>query len=954
MSAPFRRFHFLTVLLLAVPATLAAQTAAGVATAERATVADSALAPLPIDSAVTIGTLPNGIRYYIRENHEPERRAEFRLVVKAGSLQEDDDQRGIAHFLEHMAFNGTRNFEKQALIDYLESIGMRFGGDLNASTTYDHTLYKLTIPTDAPGAIETGFQILDDWARGITLDPAEIEAERGVVLSEWRTRLGVGSRIRARTDSVLLGGSRYLERQPIGVPERIETADRETLLRFYRDWYRPDLMAVVVVGAVEKDRIEQLIHDTFGSIPAPSKARERGEYTIPDREEPRALVITDPELTGTRVELIRLYRPKPINSVERIREGMVNSIFASILNKRLRDIANSGNASFLEAGTSFSGYLGGLNAHTVIAASTRDDALVDGLRAALIEVERIARHGIKEEELEREKRSAQSGYRQALITRSKINSVSYANSYISHFLTGRTPASVESTVALSRALLEGITAEEVAAVANAWKSRENLALIAMLPEKEGVTPPTAEELMAVLDDVERAEVPAEGTTLVAAGAAGELLPNPPAPGNVAGVREIPEVGITEWTLSNGVRVLLKPTDFTPDQILFHGYSWGGTSLLDDDELRDVALARALPGIAGLGSLNSAGIREATVGKLLRVGVNIGSYMQSISGQSTGRDFETFLQLVYLHFTAPRLDEEAIRSWKHRSKTVVEGRIASPEAHFADTLRTILVDRHPRSRVLSPAAIDSIDPQRALEIYRDRFGDAGAFTFILVGDFAPDSVRPLIEQYLGGLPDLPGKRGWRDNGIRAPEGVVEKVFHFGREPRARTAIVFNGPYEHAEDQQSALGAMANILNVRLRERLREALGGTYSVSVRPEVSSIPERTYSIQVIFESDPERVDEMREAVFEEIERLREEGPTEEEMAKVREEFARQIELSVKQNSFWLQIIALHDRMERPLAGLAEYAEIFTKLDREQVHEMSRKYLDLQRYVRVTQLPAN
>jgi len=954
MPVPFRRFRFLPLLLLALPANLAAQSAAEVATGDRGSAADSALAPLPIDSAVTIGTLPNGIRYYIRENAEPERRAEFRLVIKAGSLQEDDDQRGLAHFLEHMAFNGTKNFEKQELVKYLESIGMSFGGDLNASTTFDHTLYKLTIPTDVPGAIETGFQILDDWARGITLDPAEIEAERGVVISEWRARLGVGSRIRARTDSIMLGGSRYLERQPIGVPERIESADRETLLRFYRDWYRPDLMAVVVVGAVDKDRIEKLIHEHFGTIAGPSKPRKHTEYTIPERKEPRALVVTDPELTGSRVELIRLYRPKPINSVEWIREGMVHSIFASILNKRLRDIATTGNASFLEAATSFSGYLGGMNAHTVIAASTRDDALVAGLRAALTEVERIARHGIKEEELEREKRSARSHYTQALITRSKITSDSYASSYINHFLTGRTPAAVEASVALSRALLEGITAEEVAAVANAWKSRENLALIALLPEKEGVTPPSAAELLAVLGEVERGEVPAEGTALVAAGAAGELLPNPPAPGAVVSTREIPEVGITEWTLSNGVRVLLKPTDFSPDQILFHGYSWGGTSLLDGEELRDVALARSLPAIAGLGSLNSAGLREALVGKLISVGINIGSYMQTVSGQSTGRDFETLLQLVYLHFTAPRLDDEAIRSWKHRSKTAVEGRIASPEAHFADTLRTVLVDYHPRSRVLSSAAIDSIDPQRALEIYRERFSDAGAFTFILVGDFTPDSVRPLVERYLGALPDVPGKRGWRDNGIRAPEGVVEKVFRFGREPRARTAIVFNGRYEHPDDQQSALGAMANILNLRLRERLREALGGTYSVGVHPELSSVPERTYSIQITFDSDPERVEEMRAAVFEEVERLRKEGPTEEEVAKVREEFARQVELSIKKNSFWLQIIALHDRMERPLAGLADYAEIYSKLERDQVHEMGRKYLDPERYVRVTQLPAN
>lgn len=945
------RLSCISAALFVLPTAVVAQAAASLADDGQAPAADTAIAALPVDTAVTIGTLPNGMQYYIRANHEPEKRAELRLVVKAGSLQEDDDQRGLAHFLEHMAFNGTENFAKQELIGYLESIGMRFGGDLNASTTYDHTLYRLTVPTDAPGALEKGLLIMDDWAQGITLEAGEIEAERGVVLAEWRGRLGVGTRVRAHSDSVLLGASRYLERQPIGLPEQIETATREQLARFYRDWYRPDLMAIVVVGDVDKAATAALIARHFGDLRAPRKARERREYTIAEHAAPLVSIVTDPELTGSRVELVQTYRPAPVNSVERARDGIVQSIFAAILNQRLREISTKANSPFLGASTGFGGYVGAMNVHTVIAVDVRNDAMRDGLRAALTEVERIAQHGITAEELDRQKRATASGYTQAMITRSKITSASHAAAYVSHFLTERTPAPVEAAVARSRALLETITREEVAALARRWRTGKNLALVALLPEKAGVVPPTADELLLVLDEVKRASLPATRAEAVAPTAAA-LLPTLPAPGAVVKERAIPEVGVTEWTLANGARVLLKPTDFTPDQVLVSGYSWGGTSVLTDDQLLDAALARSLPAISGIGPYSTTELRNAIVGKILTVGMSIGSYSQSVSGSSTVRDLETFLQLLHLHFTAPRLDDEAIRAWRQRSRTAIEGRAASPEAHFSDTLTAIFSQGHPRNRFLTPARLDSIDPQRALAIYKERFADAGDFAFVVVGAFQLDSIRPLIERYIGGLPSQPGSRGWRDQGLRMPTGVVEKEFRFGREPRARTAIVFNGPFVHSEEEQFALGAMASVLNARLRDRLREALGGTYSVSVRPQIQSIPERTYSVQIVFDAAPERVAEMEKAVFDEIARLRKDGPTEAEVAKVREESARQIELSVKNNGFWLQLISSYDQMERPLGELAGYGESLKALKTGEVHAMSKQYLDPSRYIRVTQLP--
>jgi zinc protease len=946
------RLSCIPAILLAAPTAVVAQSATSLAGTGAAQPVDPALAvPLAPDSAVTMGRLPNGLQYYIRVNKEPERRAELRLVVKAGSLQEDEAQRGLAHFVEHMAFNGTKNFQKQEMISYLESIGMQFGGDLNAGTSYDNTAYQLTVPTDAAGALEQGLQIMDDWAQGVTLAADEIEAERGVVLSEWRSGLGVGSRVRTHSDSVLLAGSRYLDRLPIGLPERIKGAPRAELVRFYQDWYRPDLMAVVVVGDVDKAAMKALIERHFGDLTTPKKGRKRTEFTIPDNSKPLVSVITDPELTGSSVELVQKYRPRPINSVERAREDLAESIFEVVLNQRLRDIATKSSSPFLGASTDFGGYLGGLKVHTVVSVAVRDGATKKGLEAALTEVERIAQHGITTEELDREKRAARSRYSQALITRSKITSASHAAAYVNHFLTERTPASVESTVARARALLESITREEVAALAKGWKSRKNLALVAMVPEKAGVVAPKADELLAVLDEVGRTPLSAEPAKAVAA-SNGALMPTLPTPGAVVKESVVKEVGVTQWTLANGARVILKPTDFTPDQVLLSGYSWGGTSVLSSEQLLDASLARVLPALSGLGSFSSTDLRNAIVGKLMSAGMGIGAYNQSVSGTSTVRDLETFLQLLHLHFTGARVDEEAIRSWKQRTKTSLEGRAASPEAHFADTLTKIFTQGHPRYRFLTPARIDSIDAQRALAIYQQRFADAGDFTFVIVGAFKPDSIRPLIERYIGGLPARPGSRGWRDDGVRAPAGVVQNEFRFGREPRARTSLLFHGPFVDSENDQFALGAMASVLNSRLRERLREALGGTYSVSVHPEIRAIPERTYSVQITFDAAPERVEEMQKAVFQEIDRMRKTAPTEAEVEKVRAESARQIELSVKNNGFWLQVISAYDQTARPLAELAAYGDSLKHLTAAQVHAMSQRYLDPSRYVQVTQLP--
>jgi zinc protease len=907
-------------------------------------------ASLPVDTEFAVGTLQNGMRYYVRTNHRPEKRAELRLVVKAGSVMEDDDQRGFAHLLEHMAFNGSTHFAKSELVSYLESIGMNSGEDLNATTAHEQTIYSLTIPTDAPEALERGLLIIEDWVHGITLDQKAIDEERGVVLAERRARLGAGFRIGVHTDSVLLGGSRYLDRNPLGVPSQLETAQREDLLRFYSDWYRPDRMAVVVVGDVDSRVVERMIRRRLGAIPAASsEPRPLPDLTNPQNDAPLVSVVRDPEFSGWNVQLLRKYQPEPVNSEARARADLVEALYTRILDRRLRDVARHPDAPFVGASTGVSDFLDGLKLQTVINVNAREGRLESGFRGALTEVERIAQHGITDAELDEERRTLERQIAQARLTRDAITSASYAAAAVGNFVNGNALLATDAVVERNLKVLASITRDDVSALARQWHDPRNLILIAVLPEKEGVAAPDSGALLAVLDSVSHASVSPYQARVVDA----PLIEELPVPGRIVKERTIAGVGITEWTLSNGARVLVKPTDFNPDQVLFTGYGWGGMSRVARTELPDAQLASALPAISGLGTHGSAELQREIAGKLVTVGMKIDRFTQGINGSASARDLETLLQLVYLHFTAPRIDSAAVRTWRQQLRSSLGGRSAIPDAQFGDTLSALLTQRAPRAAPLRAAQVDSIDAERALAIYRDRFADASDFTFVLVGKVDLQSLRPLVARYLGSLPSLHRENGWVDHGIRSPEGVVDEVFRFGAEPRGRTAIVFSGPFNDTIDGSASLNAMATVLRLRLRDRLREQLGGTYTVNVQSGTQSLPESSYRISVEFDSAPERVEEMVRAVFDEVAKLRDSGPTVLEVQKVREESLRQLDLAWKDNGFWLQRIVDYTLMERPLEEIAAFDAPFRSLGAKQIHAMARKYLDVHRYVRVTRLPA-
>jgi len=902
---------------------------------------------LPIDPKVTVGELDNGLRYYIRENHKPENRAELRLVVNAGSIVEDDDQQGLAHFVEHMAFNGTKNFAKQELVDYLESIGMRFGPDLNAFTNFDETVYLLMVPMDRAEVLNTAFQILEDWAHNLTFDHEEIDKERGVVIEEWRLGRGAGARMRDKQFPILFKDSRYAERLPIGKKEIIESFDYEVLKRFYRDWYRPDLMAVIAVGDFDKSQIEALIKKQFGDIPMVSKPRLRVLYEVPDHEETLFAIATDKEATGTSVAIYYKQPLRDKSTVGAHRQKIVERLYNGMLNRRLSELTQQSDPPLL-GGSSSQGLFIRSKEVYVLSAEVKDVGIERGLEAILIEAERVARHGFTASEFERQKRSVYRSVEQECVEKDKSNSSTFAEDYIRSFLYGEPIPSIEYELELCKRFIPEISLDEVNRLAKEWITNQSRVVLVNAPEKEDLRVPTEAELLAVFETVHDKDITSYDDTVTDQ----PLVEYEPEFGDIVEERTIEEVGVTEWELSNGVRVVLKPTDFKEDQILMEALSPGGTSLSSDEDYVPASTATQVIASGGLGAFSAIELQKKLAGKVVSVSPTISDLEEGLSGSASSKDVETMFQIIYLMFTSPRADETIFNSLQTRIKAIVKNRSASPMAAFQDTLQNTLTQYHYRSRPLTLGLLDEMNLEKSYAFYKDRFADAGDFTFVFVGNLDLEKVKPLVRRYLGGLLSIGRKESWRDVGIDYPEGIIRKTVRKGVEPQSRTVIVFTGSFKYTRENIYAMRSMTEVLDIKLREKLREELGGTYGVSVSYSVSRIPDQEYNIMIGFGSDPERVEELTEVVFREIEALKIAGASEEYLNKVMETQRRSRETSLKQNEYWLsQLVAQYRRGADPREILT-YEELIDRLDSTMVQEAAKMYCNANNYVQVSLYP--
>lgn len=914
---------------------------------ERISIPDDLTTVLPIDTKITKGKFDNGLTYYIRQNKKPENRAELRLVIKAGSILENDDQQGLAHFAEHMAFNGTKNFAKQELVNYLESIGMRFGPDLNAYTSFDETVYMLQVPTDTIEIVEKAFQILEDWASAVTFDSEEIDKERGVVIEEWRLGQGAGNRMREKQLPILLKDSRYAKRIPIGKKEILETFKPQTLSEFYSDWYRPNLMAVIVVGDFDFNWIEGLVKNHFSKLKNPESVKERRIFPVPDHEETLFALASDVEASSSSVTIYYKHEVGPEGTIGDYRNQLIDILYNNTLNDRLDELTTQAEPPFLFGYSSNSRFIGPKDVYT-LGAAVKDNGLQKGLKALLTEAARMEQFGITESELERQKKAMLRSIERAYNEREKSESSGYAAEFIRNFLYEEPIPGIEYEYALFNKFVPGFTVAEVNEVAGKWIRDDNRVILTNTPEKEGLIQPTEESLLSVFEEVNQSEItPYEDMVSNL-----PLLAEIPTPTEITEKKEISEIGVTEWQLTNGIRVVLKPTDFKNDEILFTSYSPGGHSLVDDKAYIAGVTASMISQESGYGNFNLIELQKLLTGKVVRVSPSIGELYERVSGSASPQDLETLFQLIYLTFTSARYDSTAFLSIKSRFQGYLENQGARPETAFRDTLQVTLTQYHPRGKPWSKETLEEMDLKKSFEIYKDRFADASDFTFFFVGNFDFTAMEPLVKTYLGGLPSNKRNEKWRDVGIRSPKGIIEKTVKKGLEPKSQVHIVFTGPFKWNRTDRYHMISMASALRIKLREALREDMGGTYGVGVSSNSSHYPNEDYSISISFGCSPERVHELTNEVFVQIDSLKATGVTEDVMDKVKESQRRQREIDLKRNGFWLSILQFYDQHGIDPRAVLDLEERLSKLSAANLQNAAQKYFDLNNYVKVVLLP--
>ena len=904
---------------------------------------------LPIDPAVTRGTLPNGLKYFIRENHLPENRVLLRLAVNAGSVYEAEDQQGLAHLLEHMAFNGTANFKPGELVSFFETAGARFGPHVNAYTSFDETVYLLQVATDREGLVDKALLALSDFAGRMTLDPEEVDKERGVVIEEWRLRLGASWRILEQQAPVLFHGSRYAERLPIGTPEVLRSFPVARLRDFYETWYRPDRMAVVVVGAIDPAAIEQTIQEAFGPLEGARPPAPVPDRTVPPHDATLIDVAADSEAQATTISVLQKRPPPPQGTVDDYRETLVRQLLYRMLNLRFAEIARREDAPFLGAGAG-SQPLTHTATTVSLTARVEDGALDEGLEALIVEARRARELGFSEDEVVRAKKSFTALLDRLYAEREKTESSSYAREYVSHYLTGEPIPGLEFEYRMATELLKGITREEVSEAGRELLDEQSRVVLAASPEKDKLTLPTEAGLRDVLARAKTSTILPWEDRLSGL----ELMADEPVPGRVTATRRIEPLGVTVLTLSNGAEVWLKPTDFKNDQVVFSAYALGGASTAPEEEFFDTVLAASLVNVGGVGGFTPPDLARLLAGTLASATPYIDLRSHGVRGSARPQDVETALQLMHLAFTNPGTTDAAFQLMTRQLVSLVANRDQNPAAKFSERLRELTTGGHYSVAPLTVERVRALRLPVMRQAYAQRFGSAADFTFFFVGAFDLEALTPLIARYVASLPSTgPRTRHFRPLGFSFPETIDRLTVEQGREPKGQTVVTFFAD-AGADPQQIFLADIAaSVLQIRLREILREDLGGTYTVSAEYG-NALPEKGYgTISVGFGSAPESAERLTGEVLAEITRLRAEGPSPEDCAKVREQERQQLELALKQNDYWLDSLqTLHVLGLDPLSILERDERIETATP-DNVGDAMRKYLPLDRYTIARLLPA-
>ena len=904
--------------------------------------------PIPIDPNVRIGKLENGLTYYIRHNELPENRADFYIAQKVGSILEEENQRGLAHFLEHMCFNGTTNFPGKGIINWLESIGVKFGVNLNAYTSIDETVYNINnVPVMRDGIVDSCLLILHDWANDLTLAEAEIDNERGVIHEEWRTGQGAMMRMYEQALPKAYQGGKYGNRLPIGTIEVIDNFPYQALRDYYEAWYRPDQQGIVVVGDIDVDKVEAKIKEMFSPIQMPANAPERKYEPVADNEEPIVTIAKDKEQPSTMIYLWHKHdaTPKEIKgTMAYLVQNYMFSMISSMLNARLEELRQSANPPFIMAVTQDTDFLLSKTKGAFVGmAASKDDGIPTAISALVREIERARKFGFTASEYARAKadylRSLESAYNE----RDKMKNNEYVQEYVRHFIDNEPIPGIETEYALMNQLAPNIPVEAINSILPQLITDKNIVINIFGPNKEGMVYPTEEEILKVLKDTKAEEI----TAYVDKVSDEPLMKETPKAGKIVKTEAGP-FGSTALTLSNGVRVVIKNTDFKADEIRMAAYSPGGTSMFDNKEVIQLKMLNSVIGLGGLGNFSNVDLEKVLAGKKVGISTSISGLTERVTGSCSPKDFETLMQLVYLSFTAPRMDNDAFESFKQRTKASLANQEANPAIALSDTLQKEMYGNHPMAIRFKTEMVDQIDYNRIMEMYKDRFKEAGDFTFLFVGNINLEEAKPLIETYLGGLPTINRKENFKDIKMDIRKGAHKNVFEKQMEtPKATVISIISGQCDFTPKNNLLMSMLSQAMNMVYIETIREKEGASYGVSAFGQMNCYPKPEAIFQIYFDTDPAKREKMEQIVMAELQKVAQEGPRPEHLAKVKDYMLKQYTENIKENGYWVN--QLHEYYFSNIDMNTNYEKLVNEMTVEDVKNFTKALLDQGNIIEVT-----
>lgn len=863
--------------------------------------------PLPIDPKVRYGKLDNGLTYYIRHNELPENRADFYIAQNVGSVLEEDNQAGLAHFLEHMAFNGTKNFPENGIDKYLQSVGMRMGENLNAYTSFDETVYTIiNAPVDKPNVVDSCLLILHDWSNSLALTDSMIEKERGIIREEWRTRRDASQRLLEKQLQQMFPGNKYANRIPIGSIDVINNFKPEELRAYYKKWYRPDLQAIIVVGDVDVDTVEKTIKTMFSDIPAPVNPAKREYVSVADNDEPIVSIATDKEASSTIIYIYHKYDPMPAqlrSTAAGLITDYISAVCSQILNERLEALLHQANPPFVYAEAYDGDFMVARTKDAFTIAAIAKEGEIDSTMTALVrEMERARQFGFTVSEYERAKINILKQYESAFNERDKQKNSSYTKEYVNHFTEGGYIPGIETEYTLINQIAPNITVEQVNQYLSQVIGEKNIVIALSGPEKEGVVYPTESELLEMFNKARSQKVEPYKEEVNN----DPLIPELPAPGKIVKEEHDGLFDATVLTLSNGVRVVLKPTEYKKDEIQMTATSPGGSFMVGIDDAKNMKVFNSVIGLGGLGNFSAIDLSKKLAGKKVSCSASLGVDNESLNGYASPDDVKTLFELIYLAMTSPRTDNDAYASFENRMKAQLENAKLDPSTALNDTISKVVYNNHPRAVSLEAEDFDKISYQRILDIYKERYGDASDFTFTFVGNLNVDSIRPYIEQYLATLPangrvDKPSP----DALPKIMNGKLEN--HFSREmqtPKSSVFQLYSGKSEYNLKNLLTASLLSQILDLVYTETIRESEGGSYGVYAGVSLSDFPKGQTTLQVFFDTDPEKWENMVRIVDEEIQRIATEGPKSEHLTKSRDNMLKRHNERLQENSYWLNVI--------------------------------------------------